>query len=84
VRGDSAPETGDTGTGADAWHEYLAFAEAIALGMTAGRGRAEMERMPPIPRRVVTGHDQRGASVFAADGPVPVPAPGTEAGDGRA
>jgi quercetin dioxygenase-like cupin family protein len=31
-----------------------------------------MERMPTIPRRVVTGHDSRGASVFAADGPVPV------------
>ena len=28
--------------------------------------------MPTIPRRVVTGHDRRGASVFAADGPVPV------------
>ena len=28
--------------------------------------------MPTIPRRVVTGHDQRGVSVFAADGPVPV------------
>jgi quercetin dioxygenase-like cupin family protein len=25
-----------------------------------------------IPRRVVTGHDERGVSVFAADGPVPV------------
>ena len=28
--------------------------------------------MPTIPRRVVTGHDQRGVSVFADDGPVPV------------
>ena len=28
--------------------------------------------MPAIPRRVVTGHDERGVSVFAADGPVPV------------
>ncbi len=28
--------------------------------------------MPSIPRRVVTGHDERGVSVFAADGPVPV------------
>jgi quercetin dioxygenase-like cupin family protein len=28
--------------------------------------------MPTIPRRVVTGHDQRGISVFADDGPVPV------------
>jgi len=28
--------------------------------------------MPPIPRRVVTGHDDRGVSVFAGDGPVPV------------
>jgi quercetin dioxygenase-like cupin family protein len=27
--------------------------------------------MPTIPRRVVTGHDSRGVSVFAADGPVP-------------
>jgi quercetin dioxygenase-like cupin family protein len=25
-----------------------------------------------IPRRVVTGHDERGVSVFASDGPVPV------------
>lgn len=28
--------------------------------------------MPTVPRRVVTGHDERGVSVFAADGPVPV------------
>jgi quercetin dioxygenase-like cupin family protein len=28
--------------------------------------------MPTIPRRVVTGHDQRGVSVFASYGPVPV------------
>jgi len=28
--------------------------------------------MPTIPRRVVTGHDERGVSVFASDGPVPV------------
>ncbi|HEX4087806.1 MAG TPA: cupin domain-containing protein [Trebonia sp.] len=28
--------------------------------------------MPTIPRRVVTGHDRQGVSVFAADGPVPV------------
>ncbi|MGD0705980.1 MAG: cupin domain-containing protein [Trebonia sp.] len=28
--------------------------------------------MPSIPRRVVTGHDQHGASVLADDGPVPV------------
>jgi quercetin dioxygenase-like cupin family protein len=27
--------------------------------------------MPTIPRRVVTGHDSRGVSVFAADGSVP-------------
>jgi quercetin dioxygenase-like cupin family protein len=27
--------------------------------------------MPDIPRRVVTGHDERGVSVFASDGPVP-------------
>jgi quercetin dioxygenase-like cupin family protein len=28
--------------------------------------------MPAIPRRVVTGHDERGVSVFALDGPVPM------------
>jgi len=28
--------------------------------------------MPTIPRRVVTGHDERGVSVFSTDGPVPV------------
>lgn len=28
--------------------------------------------MPDIPRRVVTGHDEHGVSVFASDGPVPV------------
>ncbi|MGH3246250.1 MAG: cupin domain-containing protein [Trebonia sp.] len=28
--------------------------------------------MPTIPRRVVTGHDDNGVSLFAADGPVPV------------
>jgi quercetin dioxygenase-like cupin family protein len=28
--------------------------------------------MPTTPRRVVTGHDERGVSVFADDGPVPV------------
>lgn len=28
--------------------------------------------MPTVPRRVVTGHDARGVSVFVADGPVPV------------
>ena len=28
--------------------------------------------MPTIVRRVVTGHDERGTAVFAADGPVPV------------
>lgn len=28
--------------------------------------------MPSIPRRVVTGHDEHGVSVFASDGPVPV------------
>ena len=27
--------------------------------------------MPFIPRRVVTGHDEHGVSVFASDGPVP-------------
>jgi quercetin dioxygenase-like cupin family protein len=28
--------------------------------------------MPIIPRRVVTGHDERGVSVFVSDGPLPV------------
>jgi quercetin dioxygenase-like cupin family protein len=28
--------------------------------------------MPTVPRRVVTGHDQRGVSVFLQDGPPPV------------
>jgi quercetin dioxygenase-like cupin family protein len=28
--------------------------------------------MPTVPRRVVTGHDPDGVSVFASDGPVPV------------
>src|ERR1700676_3108103 len=28
--------------------------------------------MPSIPRRVVTGHDDRGVSVFTDEGPVPV------------
>jgi hypothetical protein len=28
--------------------------------------------MPMVPRRVVTGHDQRGVSVFLEDGPPPV------------
>ena len=28
--------------------------------------------MPTIPRRIVTGHDQRGVSVFLHDGPPPV------------
>ncbi len=28
--------------------------------------------MPSVPRRVVTGHDERGVSVFVSDGPVPV------------
>jgi quercetin dioxygenase-like cupin family protein len=31
-----------------------------------------MDRMPTIPRRIVTGHDQRGVSVFLHDGPPPV------------
>src|SRR5215469_15293107 len=31
-----------------------------------------MNAMPAIPRRVVTGHDERGVSVFASDGPVPM------------
>jgi len=42
-----------------------------AEGVTAARRRAEMVRMPTIPRRVVTGHDARGSSVFTSDGPVP-------------
>jgi quercetin dioxygenase-like cupin family protein len=28
--------------------------------------------MPSVPRRVVTGHDEHGVSVFASDGPAPV------------
>jgi quercetin dioxygenase-like cupin family protein len=28
--------------------------------------------MPTVPRRVVTGHDERGVSVFTSDAPVPV------------
>ena len=63
---------------------YLAFGEAIAAGVTGWARRAEMEResapheqawsprMPTIPRRVVTGHDDGGRSVFTVDGPVPV------------
>lgn len=39
--------------------------------MTAVRGRAEMGLMPRLPRRVVTGHDTGGRSVFASDEPVP-------------
>ncbi len=35
--------------------------------------------MPSIPRRVVTGHDASGRSVFASDGPVPA-APATPGG----
>jgi quercetin dioxygenase-like cupin family protein len=31
-----------------------------------------MGPMPTVPRRVVTGHDERGVSVFALDGPVSV------------
>jgi naringenin degradation protein FdeH len=31
-----------------------------------------MFSMASVPRRVVTGHDPRGVSVFASDGPVPV------------
>jgi hypothetical protein len=38
------------------------------------RGGTGMLRwtVPAIPRRVVTGHDERGVSVFAVDGAVPV------------
>jgi quercetin dioxygenase-like cupin family protein len=39
--------------------------------MTSVRGRAEMGVMPRLPRRVVTGHDTGGRSVFASDEPVP-------------
>jgi quercetin dioxygenase-like cupin family protein len=39
--------------------------------MTAVRGRAEMGLMPRLPRRVVTGHDTGGRSVFTSDQPVP-------------
>ena len=42
-----------------------------AEGVTPAYGRAVMVRMPTIPRRVVTGHDARGRSVFTSDGPVP-------------
>jgi hypothetical protein len=35
--------------------------------------------MPSIPRRVVTGHDASGRSVFASDDPVPA-APATPGG----
>lgn len=31
-----------------------------------------MGHMPTVPRRVVTGHDAQGNSVFAADGPPPI------------
>jgi quercetin dioxygenase-like cupin family protein len=31
-----------------------------------------MGRMPTVPRRVVTGHDAQGNSVFSIDGPPPV------------
>jgi hypothetical protein len=40
--------------------------------MTAARSGCFDGPMPIIPRRVVTGHDDNGASVFTADGPVPV------------
>jgi quercetin dioxygenase-like cupin family protein len=39
--------------------------------VTAARERAEIERMPTIPRRVVTGHNASGSSVFTSDDPVP-------------
>ena len=42
-----------------------------AEGVTPAYGRAVMVRMPTIPRRVVTGHDAHGRSVFTSDGPVP-------------
>jgi quercetin dioxygenase-like cupin family protein len=51
---------------------YLAFGQAIAGGMTAARPGCFDGPMPIIPRRVVTGHDDNGVSVFTGDGPVPV------------
>jgi len=39
--------------------------------MTARLAGAEIPLMNTVPRRVVTGHDAHGVSVFAADGPVP-------------
>ena len=34
-----------------------------------------MDAVPAIPRRVVIGHDERGVSVFAADGRCPSSGP---------
>lgn len=69
---------------------YQASGDLIAEGVTAGPWRASMERMPTIPRRVVTGHDARGLDVLGSDalgsllhGPMnhgPMEAPGTSAG----
>lgn len=42
-----------------------------AKGVTPAHTRAVMVPMPTIPRRVVTGHDAHGRSVFTSDGPVP-------------
>jgi quercetin dioxygenase-like cupin family protein len=50
---------------------YRAHGDVAAEGVTAAYWRAVMVRMPPIPRRVVTGHDARGRSVFTSDGPAP-------------
>ena len=50
---------------------YLPSANPGSEGMTARRVSAEIPFMNTVPRRVVTGHDERGVSVFAADGPVP-------------
>jgi quercetin dioxygenase-like cupin family protein len=40
--------------------------------VTGGRPGAGMAGMPTVPRRVVTGHDAAGRSVFVQDGPPPV------------
>src|ERR1700722_10089306 len=50
---------------------YRALGDVTAEGVTAARPRAEMVPMPTISRRVVTGHDARGGSVFTSDGAVP-------------
>jgi hypothetical protein len=44
--------------------------------MTAARNGCFDGPMPIISRRVVTGHDDNGVSVFTVDGPVPERPPG--------